>query len=55
VYLWPAAISMGIQRRFSLVTKIALIVLSLAVGLTVAGIFAGGMQLLMASTALFVV
>ena len=54
-YLWPAAVSMRLQRKFTAVTKIALVVLSLAVAVTIAGIIAGNMQLLMASTALFVV
>ncbi|AFU59612.1 peptide/opine/nickel ABC uptake transporter, substrate-binding protein [Candidatus Nitrososphaera gargensis Ga9.2] len=56
VYLWPAAVSTQLQRRFGTVTKISLVVLSLAVAFTVAGIIiAGSVQLLMASTALFVI
>lgn len=55
VYLWPAALSGRLQSRFSTITKVSLVVLSLAVALTVAGILAGNIQLLMVSTALFVV
>jgi peptide/nickel transport system substrate-binding protein len=55
VYLWPAAVSAQLQRRFTTVSKISLMVLSLALALTVAGIIVGNVQLLMASTALFVV
>ncbi len=55
VYLWPAAVSTRLQRRFGTVTKISLAVLSLAVAFTVAGIIAGNVQILMVSTALFVV
>jgi peptide/nickel transport system substrate-binding protein len=55
VYLWPAVVSTRIQRKFATVSKISLVVLSVAVALTVAGIIAGNVQLLMASTALFVV
>jgi peptide/nickel transport system substrate-binding protein len=55
VYLWPATISMSLQSRFGTVTKIALLVLSLAMLVTVAGLIAGNMLVLMASTALFVV
>jgi peptide/nickel transport system substrate-binding protein len=54
VYLWPAAVSMQVQRKFAMVTKIALVVLSVAVAVTITGIIAGNFQLLMASTALFV-
>jgi peptide/nickel transport system substrate-binding protein len=54
VYLWPASLSRRLQSRFGTVTKIVVVVLSLAVVLTVAGILAGNVQLLMASTALFV-
>jgi peptide/nickel transport system substrate-binding protein len=54
VYLWPAAVSSRLQRRFSTVNKISLVVLSLAVTFTIAGIIGGSVQLLMASTALFV-
>jgi putative copper export protein len=55
VYLWPAALSARLQRRFGTVTKISLAVLSVVVAFTVAGILAGNAQLLMMSTALFVV
>jgi len=55
VYLWPAAVSTRLQRKFTTITKIALVVVSLAVALTVAGLIVGNVQVLMASTALFVV
>jgi peptide/nickel transport system substrate-binding protein len=55
VYLWPATASMRLQSRFGTITKIALVVLSLATLVTVAGIIAGNTLLLMESTALFVV
>jgi peptide/nickel transport system substrate-binding protein len=53
-YLWPAALSTRLQRRFGTVTKISLVVLSIAAAFTIAGILAGSVQLLMANTALFV-
>jgi peptide/nickel transport system substrate-binding protein len=54
-YLWPAAISSRLQRKFVPVTKIALVILSLALIFTILGIVVGNTPLLMASTALFVV
>jgi hypothetical protein len=54
VYLWPAALSTRLQSRFSTITKISLIVLSAAAALVAIGIASGNVQLLSASTSLFV-
>jgi hypothetical protein len=54
-YLWPASLSMRIQSRFIVVSKILLVLLSASLGLTLAGIYSGNVQLLTISTPLFVV
>jgi hypothetical protein len=54
VYLWPAAVSARVQRRFSTVSRISLLTLGAALVMTVAGLVAGSSGLLMFSTSLIV-
>jgi peptide/nickel transport system substrate-binding protein len=54
VYLWPTAISSRIQKRFSLASKISLIVLSASLAVTIAAIVGGNSAALSISTPIFV-
>jgi peptide/nickel transport system substrate-binding protein len=54
VYLWPVALSSRLQSRFSLATKISLMVLAAAAAVIATGMFASSAQLLSAGTSLFV-
>ncbi len=55
VYLWPAAVSTRVQKRFPLATKLLITVLTASILLTIVGIVAGNPQLLSISTPMFVV
>jgi peptide/nickel transport system substrate-binding protein len=54
IYLWPAALSVRLQNKFSFMVKILLLLLSAAFALTVVGIVAGSAQLLIVSTSILV-
>jgi hypothetical protein len=54
VYLWPAALSSKVQKRFGTAVKLSLAMLAATLALVVAGIAADNIQLLSVSTSLFV-
>ncbi|HEX2015021.1 MAG TPA: CFI-box-CTERM domain-containing protein, partial [Nitrososphaera sp.] len=54
VYLWPAAVSSRVQKRFPLAVMISLAALSASVVFTVAGVLGGNSEVLAISTPIFI-